>query len=113
MARKIYTLGPAKDAKKSDVGLDFSSSRVYIENVLSIHQMEYKMKADKFKELADKRVARALKQFRLIGNLSNRGSYEYSEEQVDKIFIALQAELSRAKTRFTRKTANGGAEFSL
>lgn len=57
-------------------------------------------KRAKFIELAEARVNRAIKDIRLIGNLSNRSAYSYSEEDVRKIFRALQKELEGAKTRF-------------
>ena len=65
------------------------------------------MKDMKFKELAEKRVTTALRQFRLIGNLSNRNSYEYTTDQVDKIFAKLQAELAQTKARFVPRQQNG------
>lgn len=37
---------------------------------------------------------------RLIGNLSNRSAYEYTDEDVRKIFRALQKEVETAKGRF-------------
>ena len=57
-------------------------------------------KRGKFKSLAESRVNRAIKDVRLIGNLSNRSAYEYGEEDVRKIFRALQKELDAAKNRF-------------
>ncbi len=57
-------------------------------------------KRGKFKSLAESRVNRAIKDIRLIGNLSNRSAYAYSEDDVRKIFRALQKELDAAKNRF-------------
>ena len=34
-------------------------------------------KRDKFLELANKRVSRAIKDIKLVGNLANRKNYEY------------------------------------
>jgi hypothetical protein len=42
-------------------------------------------KSAKFVELANKRVNKALKDIQLIGNLSNRQNYEYSDEQAKQI----------------------------
>ena len=39
-------------------------------------------KREKFVKLAEARVSKALKELQLIGNLSNRSAYEYSEEDV-------------------------------
>ena len=58
------------------------------------------MKSAKFKSLAEKRTNSALKQIRLIGNLANPSSYEYSSEQVIKIVEALNAEIKSVQRRF-------------
>jgi hypothetical protein len=55
---------------------------------------------EKFKKLASSRVSGALKAIQLIGNLSNRSNYDYSDEDVAKIFKALQDELSACRKRF-------------
>ena len=47
---------------------------------------------EKFIGLAEKRVRKAIKDLRLIGNLSNPTNYSYSEEDVRKILSALQKE---------------------
>lgn len=59
-------------------------------------------KRAKFVELAQNRVNRAIKDLRLIGNLSNRSAYEFTEEDIRKIFRALQKELDIAKGQFAR-----------
>jgi len=70
-------------------------------------------KRDKFIELAEARVNKTLKDMQLIGNLSNRSAYEFSEADVRKIFSALQRGLDTAKSRFTREAAGTGGEFKL
>lgn len=57
-------------------------------------------KREKFIELAEARVTRAMRDIRLIGNLSNRSAYTYTEEDVRKIFKALQKELETARSKF-------------
>ena len=57
-------------------------------------------KKAKFVELANRRVNKAIEQLRLVGNLSNRSSYEYSDEDVRKIVRALQKEVESLKGRF-------------
>lgn len=44
---------------------------------------------------------RALKDIRLLGNLSNRNNYDYSETDIKKLFSELDEELRSAKARFT------------
>ena len=68
-------------------------------------------KADKFKRLANNRVNNALKVIKNIGQLS-APAYEYTPEQVEKIFGALQAALDDAKEKFN-KTKKKDDNFSL
>lgn len=70
-------------------------------------------KRSKFIELAQARVNRAIKDVRLIGNLANRSAYDYSDEDVRKIFRALQKELDAAKSRFTGDAGGKDNEFTL
>lgn len=58
-------------------------------------------KRDKFVSLAEKRVNRAIKDLRLIGNLSNRNNYSYTDSDIQKIFVALDQEVKNLKARFS------------
>jgi len=55
---------------------------------------------DRFIALAESRTKRAIKDLRLIGNLSNKSNYSYDTEDVAKIFRTLDNELKSAKKRF-------------
>lgn len=57
-------------------------------------------KRDRFVRLAENRTNKLINMFRLLGNLSNRNNYEYSDEDVKKIFAALEKELKTAKDKF-------------
>lgn len=70
-------------------------------------------KRKKFVDLAEARVNRAIKDIRLIGNLANRNSYEYSEDDARKIVRALQKELDAAKSRFFGESGGKDSEFRL
>jgi hypothetical protein len=50
--------------------------------------------------LARKRVSRALKDIQLIGNLSNRSNYDYTDEDVAKIVKALSDEVAACRKKF-------------
>ena len=54
----------------------------------------------KFVQLANRRVSSAMKAIQLVGNLSNKSNYDYTEEDVAKIMKALQTELNACKKRF-------------
>ena len=55
---------------------------------------------EKFVNLAEMRVNKALKAIQLIGNLSNRSNYDYTDADISKIFKVLSDELSNCKRRF-------------
>ena len=57
-------------------------------------------KRSRFVELAQARVTKATQTLRLIGNLSNLNNYAYSEDDVQKIFSALEAEMKLLKAKF-------------
>lgn len=68
-------------------------------------------KRKKFIELAENRVNRGIRDIRLIGNLANRGAYEYGDDDVKKMFRVLQKELDAAKARFTGDSGGRDNEF--
>jgi len=70
-------------------------------------------KRKKFIELAEARVTRALREIRLIGNLSNRSAYACEDEDVRQIFRALQKGIDAAKTRFGGEGAAKETGFKL
>jgi hypothetical protein len=69
----------------------------------------------KFVDLANKRVSKALKSIQLIGNLSNRSNYDYTDEDIAKIFRALQNEIASCRKRFdlALKKQSGKSQFIL
>ena len=72
-----------------------------------------KDKRAKFIELATNRVNRTIKDLRLIGNLSNRSAYEYSDDDVKKIARTIQRELDLMKARFDGVGRGGDSDFTL
>lgn len=62
----------------------------------------------KFVKLASARVSKALKDIQLIGNLSNRSNYDYTDEDVSKIFKALSDEISSCRRKFDTARNKGG-----
>jgi hypothetical protein len=69
---------------------------------------------DNFVRLAENRTRQAMKALRLIGNLSNKSNYSYSEQDVSKIFRVLEAELKYARRRFNEnRNSTKVVEFEL
>jgi len=55
---------------------------------------------ERFLRLATKRTNTILDHLRVLGNCSNRNSYEYTDEEVRKIFNAIDTELQHIKAKF-------------
>ena len=70
-------------------------------------------KSEKFKELANKRVNKAIKDLRLISNLANTRNYAYTEEQARQIVKVLQREVEGVKLSFSHETKNSDPDFYL
>lgn len=68
---------------------------------------------EKFVELAEKRVIRALRDIRLIGNLANKSNYSYTDQDVTKIHRALKSALDEMKGRFDSKGSGEEESFKL
>ena len=54
----------------------------------------------RFERLATKRTREALDKLRIWGNLANSNAYEYSEEDVRKIFSAIEEQIKTVKAKF-------------
>lgn len=69
-------------------------------------------KSDRFKRLAEKRTKRILDDIRILSNLSNKGLYDYTPEQLRKIFGVIKETLGKADARF-RGEEKKKVEFKL
>lgn len=68
---------------------------------------------EKFVALAEKRVVRAIKDLRLIGNLSNKSNYSYTDHDAKKIINALNNEIKTLKNRFANGKQSSEIIFKL
>ena len=55
---------------------------------------------ERFKRLAEQRVNGVLDKLRLLGQLSNRSNYEYTDLEVQAIFKAIQKDVNETKAKF-------------
>ena len=69
-------------------------------------------KEDRFKRLAEQRVAATLDKIRLIGNLAT-SQYAYSGDQVAKIFAALKDAMADVEDKFQRTLERKKDKFHL
>jgi hypothetical protein len=70
-------------------------------------------KSANFVKLVQKRTSKALKAIDSVGNLSNRNSYTYTDDQVAKVFAALENAVAVAKKRFDKTAPAAVAGFTL
>lgn len=57
---------------------------------------------ERFVRVAEKRLNNTIKQLQLIGNLSEKSNYSYSDEEIEKMFEILQRHLNDAHARFKK-----------
>jgi len=70
-------------------------------SINNIEQLESE-KQIKFKKYANLRLNNALRAIRLIGNLSNKNAYEFTEDQVKTINNELTKAILETKKRFEK-----------
>ena len=70
-------------------------------------------KREKFVRLAEQRTNRILDGIRSLGKLSNVKNYEYSDQDINKIFTVLTAELNRTKKLFKKGKGSNSKKFKL
>ena len=68
-------------------------------------------KREAFRRLATQRTKAVLDRIRLLGNCANTNLYEYTEEDVRKIFRAIETELRATRAKFTNYSTK--SEFKL
>ena len=61
---------------------------------------EKETRHERFKRVASKRTNEILEKIRILGNCSNKSSYEYKEEEINKIFSEIEKQLKYTKTKF-------------
>jgi hypothetical protein len=62
--------------------------------------MDTVSKKDRFKRLATSRTTEVLKRLQVLSNCSNRSAYDYSEEEINKIFSTIERAVKDSKAKF-------------
>ncbi|WP_289227142.1 hypothetical protein [Parabacteroides goldsteinii] len=70
-------------------------------------------KRDKFVRLAEARTNKIIDMIQLLGNCSNLSTYDYTQQDVDKIFSAIEYEIKEAKKKFNKIESKKGSRFTL
>ncbi len=57
-------------------------------------------KRDRFKRLAEQRTNAVLHKIKVLGNCANRSAYEYTEDEITKIFSTIDKMVKETKSKF-------------
>jgi hypothetical protein len=57
-------------------------------------------KKERFKRLATQRTNAILQKLKVLGNCSNRSAYDYSEDEINKIFAEVERRVRETKAKF-------------
>ena len=70
-------------------------------------------KQQNFKRIAEARTNKIIDMISLLGNLSNTSYYEYTDDQIESVFSAIESELRKAKKKFVKTGKAGKKRFEL
>jgi hypothetical protein len=62
---------------------------------------------ERFKRIATLRTNAVLNKIRILGNLSNKQRYGYSEKDINKIFSAINKHVKETRTKFESQKEKG------
>lgn len=74
---------------------------------------ERETKRQKFVRLAEARTNKIIDMLQLLGNCSNSSVYDYTQEDVDKIFSAIESEVKEARKKFNKIESKKCKRFTL
>ena len=75
--------------------------------------MSKEEKRAKFTRLANNRVNIVIDKLRLIGNLSDKRYYDYTDQDVKAIINSIQKEFSSVKNRFEKNKKSIDSKFHI
>ena len=68
-------------------------------------------KSDRFKRLAEYRTNEILSKLKILGNCANRQAYDYTEDDIRKIFDSIEKTTRAVRSKF--QLTPGDKEFKL
>lgn len=69
-------------------------------------KIKYSSRRERFVNVAEARTQTIINRIRILGNCSNKNLYEYSPDEIDKIFRAIQNQLMETKSKFETKRSS-------
>jgi len=56
---------------------------------------------ENFKRLATSRTNEVMRRVKILGNCANRSHYDYTEEEINKIFSEIERKIRETKAKFS------------
>ena len=78
-----------------------------------VFNMSKETKRERFVRLAEARTNKIINMLQLLGNCSSRINYEYTDEEVEKIFKAINKSVEENKNKFKKNKDNKKRRFVL
>ena len=70
-------------------------------------------KRDRFVRLAEARTNKIIDMLQLLGNCAITNTYEYTQQDVDQIFSAIETALREAKKKYQKVESGRTSRFTL
>ncbi len=80
------------------------------EKVVDMEKNSEETRKERFARVATRRTNEILKKIGVLSNCSNKSAYAYTDEEINKIFSAIERELKIAKAKFSNRKKT---KFSL
>ena len=74
---------------------------------------EMESRRERFIRIAESRTNKIIDQIKLLGNCSNKSSYEYTNKDIDKMFSAIELELKEMRKRYNTLETKKSKKFTL
>lgn len=74
---------------------------------------KYRNKRERFLKLGEARTNAVLHRIKVLGNCANRNLYDYREDEVKKMFRAIQKVLDESKAKFMGQRRKRKEKFRL
>ena len=76
------------------------------EKVIDMEKNSEETRSERFRRVATRRTNNILRQIQVLGNCSNKSSYSYTEEDIQKIFSAIDKEIRATRAKFVNRKKN-------
>lgn len=70
------------------------------------------LKRERFIKIAENRTNKIISTLKLLGNCANKSNYSYTDDEIKKIFVAIEQELKNTKLKFNEANSTK-KDFSL